>query len=195
MIKVIGFAITALLVCGLTTVAAQGQGKGRHGNMPTFDSFDLNGDGVLLEDEFYQARNNRIGERAKQGYRMRGLANAQPFSAIDLDGDGKVNRDEFSKAQAQHKQSEARPAEKTPRESGQSQGLSMPSFSSFDLNGDGVLLEDEFYQARNDRIGDRAKQGYMMRGLGDAQSFSAIDLNSDGKIDSTEFSQAQADHK
>ena len=74
-----------------------GQGRGMGKNMPTFSDFDLNKDGKILEDEFYDARNKRIAERAKQGYQMRNLGNAPVFSEVDTNGDGQVNPEEFKK--------------------------------------------------------------------------------------------------
>ena len=74
------------------------------GNQPAFAQFDLNGDGALTEQEFYEARGQRIQQRAGQGYPMRNLANAPAFQAIDLDGNGQVTADEFAAAQAQHRQ-------------------------------------------------------------------------------------------
>ena len=51
------------------------------------------------------ARNQRISERVKQGYRMRGLKNTRPFSEIDLNGDSVVDESVFLQMQAQHRQS------------------------------------------------------------------------------------------
>jgi len=84
--------------------AGMGPGMGMGRNMPAFSEFDLNADGTLTEQEFYEARANRIKERSQQGYPMRNLPNAPPFTAIDLDGDGQVNPQEFATAQAQHRQ-------------------------------------------------------------------------------------------
>ena len=86
----------------------QGQGQGRgmgNGmnkgmNMPAFSDCDLNGDGKILEEEFYQARNKRMSERAEQGYQMKNAAMAPPFSVVDANGDGEISAEEFSAHQA-----------------------------------------------------------------------------------------------
>ncbi|HYN77813.1 MAG TPA: EF-hand domain-containing protein [Lamprocystis sp. (in: g-proteobacteria)] len=71
---------------------------------PTFDEFDLNGDGTLTETEFYEARAKRMAARATQGYPMRNAGKAPPFSAIDTDGNGQVTPTEFAASQAAHRQ-------------------------------------------------------------------------------------------
>jgi Ca2+-binding EF-hand superfamily protein len=73
-------------------------------NMPTFNDFDINRDGVLKQDEFEQARAKRIRERVSQGYMMRNLANAPTFTSIDSDGNGLVTPNEFMAAQIAHRQ-------------------------------------------------------------------------------------------
>ncbi|MCW8964576.1 MAG: hypothetical protein OQL16_12330, partial [Gammaproteobacteria bacterium] len=80
-----------------------GPGMGRGRNMPAFADFDLDGNGVIVEREFIDARNKRISERARQGYPMRNLANAPAFSDIDVNGDGAVSVDEFNRHQSQHR--------------------------------------------------------------------------------------------
>ena len=77
------------------------QGMGR--NMPNFSDFDLNADGVLRKEEFYDARAKRMYKRAEQGYPMRNAAKAPPFEDIDTNNDGKISPDEFSAHQAEHK--------------------------------------------------------------------------------------------
>ena len=81
-----------------------GPGASMGRNMPAFAEFDLNGDGALTEQEFDEARANRIKERSQQGYPMRNLANAPSLEAIDQNGDGRITPDEFTAAQAQHHQ-------------------------------------------------------------------------------------------
>jgi len=82
-----------------------GRGGGMGRNMPSFADFDLNSDGTMTEDEFVEARGQRIADRAKQGYKMRGLKNMRPFSALDQDGNGLVDEKEFGSMQEQHRQS------------------------------------------------------------------------------------------
>jgi Ca2+-binding EF-hand superfamily protein len=79
-----------------------GPGGGPGANRPTFEEFDLNGDGVLLEQEFNEAHSKRITERAQQGYAMRGLSNMRQFADFDADGDGLVTPEEFAAEQATH---------------------------------------------------------------------------------------------
>ncbi len=81
-----------------------GMGPGMGRTMPAFTDFDLDGDGTLTEQEFTQARSQRIQERARQGYPMRNLPNAPAFATIDTNADGLVDPQEFSAAQAQHRQ-------------------------------------------------------------------------------------------
>lgn len=82
-----------------------GMGMGRMGGqMPTFSSFDADGDGLLSEDEFAQGRAQRIKERSEQGYQMRNLANAPSFADVDQNGDGQVDKDEFERARMHHGQ-------------------------------------------------------------------------------------------
>ncbi|KAA6185597.1 hypothetical protein F2Q65_07825 [Thiohalocapsa marina] len=74
-----------------------------------FANFDRNADGVITEQEFQQARAERIAERSQQGYRMRNLAAAPPFTDLDLDADGELSPQEFADAQARHRQRMMRP--------------------------------------------------------------------------------------
>jgi Ca2+-binding EF-hand superfamily protein len=73
---------------------ADGMSKGR--NMASFTKFDLNGDGVILKQEFYDARAARTKAGVKQGYPMRNLANAPSFEDIDSDGNGEILSEEFA---------------------------------------------------------------------------------------------------
>ncbi|MCP5444019.1 MAG: EF-hand domain-containing protein [Chromatiaceae bacterium] len=83
--------------------AMPGMGSARGYDMPQFQSFDLDGDGRVSQEEFIEARGARIAERAKQGRMMRGMANMPEFSDIDSDGDGSISADEFAAHQAGHR--------------------------------------------------------------------------------------------
>ncbi|MGB5735600.1 MAG: EF-hand domain-containing protein [Thiohalocapsa sp.] len=80
-----------------------GGGRGMAMHMPTFSEFDLNGDGGLTEQEFYDARAQHMRTRAQQGFPMRNAAHAPPFETVDGDGNGVVSPDEFAAAQAEHR--------------------------------------------------------------------------------------------
>jgi Ca2+-binding EF-hand superfamily protein len=85
-------------------------GKGRGGSPPTFAEFDLDGDGVVGEQEFRDARTTRIAKRVREGRMMRGLVNAPTFSDLDIDGDGVLTPDEFAAAGQRHRQGMGRSA-------------------------------------------------------------------------------------
>ena len=76
--------------------------------MPGYEDFDLDGDGRVLEEEFIEARGQRVAERAKEGRMMRGLANMPGFSDIDSDGNGEISREEFAAHQASHQRGHGR---------------------------------------------------------------------------------------
>ena len=76
-----------------------GMGQGMM-NRPSFSDFDLNGDGVVPEAEFDQARAERMKQNAEAGKMMKNAGSAPAFSDIDANGDGNVTADEFTKHQA-----------------------------------------------------------------------------------------------
>ena len=80
------------------------RGGGRRGSPPTFSDFDLDGDGVVSEQEFRDARTARIAKRVREGRMMRGLINAPTFSDLDIDGDGSLTPDEFAAGARSHRQ-------------------------------------------------------------------------------------------
>ena len=92
--------VAVLSVAAINTALAQGAQMGMHKNMPVFSDIDLNGDGSVVADEFYQARAKHMAERAKQGGKMKNAGNAPSFEDIDTDGDSEISADEFAAHQA-----------------------------------------------------------------------------------------------
>jgi len=86
----------------------KGQGKGKgmgRPPQPVFADFDANKDNSLTEQEYYEARNKRIADRAKEGRQMRGLADLAAFTDIDGNADGTVSQEEFALFVLEHEKS------------------------------------------------------------------------------------------
>mgnify|MGYP001820178437 FL=1 len=76
--------------CTPETAGQQGPGK------PTYAEFDLDSDGKISSEEYYQARGARMAKRAQAGGKMKNAGNMPSFETIDLDGDGFLSSDEFA---------------------------------------------------------------------------------------------------
>lgn len=104
-------ATALVLLLAAAPLAAQQTTPPPFPAMATFEDFDANGDGYITEQEFVEARNKRIAERAAEGRPMRGLSQAEEFKDIDADGDGRISREEFAAHQSRH----AQPRQRYPR--------------------------------------------------------------------------------
>jgi len=93
----VGVAVILLMTPFLAEASQHGKGGGH--KMPTFAQVDLDGDGMIVATEFYEARGKHMAERAKAGGKMKNAANAPTFESIDLDNDGKVSTEEFASHQ------------------------------------------------------------------------------------------------
>jgi len=116
--------IANTLIMGAFTVYANGM---------SFATFDADKSGSVSEQEFNDARNARIAEKAKEGRKMRGLANMKSFADLDANRDGQLSADEMAAMQKGHA-------------SGERKGKGMgrppePTFADFDANKDGDLTE------------------------------------------------------
>jgi Ca2+-binding EF-hand superfamily protein len=184
-------AISVLLSVVATTVVADSVEITDRGAIP-FAAYDSDGNGIISEQEFYAVRAKRMAARAEEGRPMRNAANAPAFSEFDSDGDGGLTPDELAAGQQSRMQQHGGMGG-----AGQGAGMGqhMPSFEEFDLDGDGVLVKDEFIEARGQRISERVKQGYQMRGLSNMMQFEDIDVDANGKATPEEFAAAQEKHR
>lgn len=195
--NVLAKSITSALLVGIAVTASAQPTGNQRGPMP-FSDFDADGSGFISEQEFYAARGERMAARAKEGGQMRNVGNSPSYASFDLNGDGQLSPEEFAGGHKMQGRNDRGPGMRQGggRGAGRGAGMgrNMPGFAEFDLNGDGAIVKDEFIDARNNRISERAGQGYPMRGLSNAQPFSEIDTDGDGKVTAEEFSAAQAMH-
>jgi len=102
--KTPAITFAAILAAALPWYGVQADEKEmpERGPIP-FEVYDQNGDGYVSAEEFAATRNQRIEEKAREGYPMRGLKEhgAPSFEAFDRDGDGKLNREELQAGQMQ----------------------------------------------------------------------------------------------
>lgn len=185
------FMMMIFLTCAAGIAAAQPGARGGQQGMQ-FSMLDLNADGLVSEEEFNQARADFMAGRAAEGRQMRNAANAPGFKQMDLDGDGMLDPQELARLK-QLRQEGMRDMQG--KGAGGGRGHNRPAYQDFDLNKDGAVEEYEFTEARNQRISERASQGYAMRGLSNMRPFSALDTDADGILSQQEFAEAQAAHR
>ena len=99
----ISLLVATIFLAGAVTASAQNaqKGMGNAPDMPMFSDCDLNGDGVIVAEEFYEARGKRMAEQAADGGKMKNAANAPSFETIDADGNGEIDAAEFDAHKAE----------------------------------------------------------------------------------------------
>ena len=187
------FLVPLLSVTSISSISAE---LPMRGPIP-FANYDLDGNGLISEQEFVDVRKARRQRKAIQGLAMKRADKAPLFATFDLNLDGQLTPEELStgqQAQMQNRRGKALSANFKSSNAGMKQGLHMPKFTKFDLNGDGVILEQEFNAARAARIKNRVEQGYSMQNISNVNTntFADIDTDNDGKISSAEFTEHQA---
>lgn len=80
------------------------KGMGKQANMPTFENFDLNNDGMISAKEMEESREKRMEEKASEGKMMKNIGNQPLFSDIDTNNDGNISKEEFQSHQTNHRQ-------------------------------------------------------------------------------------------
>jgi len=107
MIKQLPFYLAITILVSAATASAQctPESAGKNGpgpGIPAFADFDLDGDGAIVAEEYYQARAARVADRAQAGGKMKHAANMPTFEDIDTDGDGSLSQAEFAAHHAHH---------------------------------------------------------------------------------------------
>ena len=192
--KSVPIGLLIALVSISSPISAQSDEISARGQTP-FTTYDKDGNDLISEEEFNAVRGERMATRAAEGRQLRGIAGAPSFSKFDINGDGQLTRGELVDGQKAQMEKRREMGMGQGRRMSQRMGRNMPNFSEYDLDGDGQIVEKEFSNARIKRIGERAKQGYQMRNLGNAPSFADIDSNGDGQISPDEFAAHQAQHR
>lgn len=150
----------------------------------SFATYDVNGDGYVSQQEFYDIRDARMQQKATAGMPMRNAANAPDFSALDKDKDGKLS--ELELLRGQNEQMQKNKGNKGYNNMG-NRAAQMPAFESFDTNKDGMLNKQELNESRDKRMEQKAADGKMLKNSANRMPFEDIDANGDGQISKEEF--------
>lgn len=189
--KTLRKSVLAMILAGIASASAAQQANFPLRGPMTFSVFDSDGNGVVTEQEFNQARAQRRATRAPLGRPMRGARNAPPFAYFDRNSDAGLTPREL--AIGHQGRMRPRGAGRGPcLGRGPGRGMGRPGYADFDLNGDGVVEAQEFNESRARRISERARQGRALRGLAGAPAFSEIDANGDERLSPQELAAAQA---
>jgi len=193
-------SLVILSACIITTVFCvqnlQAEPLPQRGPIP-FNSYDINSNDFISQDEFNTIRTLRMENRAALGFPVQSTASKPNFNQFDTNKDGQLNPDELARGQQlqRQKMQSQRMNMRQGQGRGMNRGRNRPKFTDFDGNNDGYISEEELIEARSMRISNRIQQGYQMRNTGNITAFQDIDTNSDGTISPEEFSVQQKQHQ
>ena len=124
-----------------------------------FNMADLNKDGVLTSDEFYNDQARKMEKKMKEGKALKGASTAPRFDQVDTNKDFKVTFKEFDKF---HIVRQKEMVSIKNRGGGNSKGLE--AFNNFDKNKDGCIDKNEFreiYQTMGNQSTKSKRMGVM----------------------------------
>jgi Ca2+-binding EF-hand superfamily protein len=192
-------SILALAILAATASMANAQ----PGPTP-FYGIDSNNDGVISEQEFIQAHENRMSARAAQGRPMRNAVNAPQFADMDLNGDGTIQPQEMMQFRQQRMQQRWQQPPASPYGGAapmmrRGPGFNRPAFADIDSNGDGCINAEELENFQQNRMpasgrGMRGMQrvpGGMMGPGFNMPGYQDFDLDGDGAVSEEEFIEAR----
>ncbi|MDN3683122.1 EF-hand domain-containing protein [Vibrio tapetis subsp. quintayensis] len=181
-------ALVTLAVATGATAANMNKGKGNNMQQPEFVQLDLNQDGQVTEDEFNQAKAERIEKRTEEGRTLRNISASKTFEAVDTNGDGVLTKDEFL---AQRK--DGMNANRGGKQSkSMKSNMQRPDFATFDIDGDKSITQKEFDTYRAAKQQKVTNDGRALNGKRQADVFTAFDTNGDGVISEEEFAERQS---
>lgn len=146
----------------------QGQGMMAGGqkcmnSLPTFEQYDLNNDGKIIESELEEARAKRMSQKAEEGKMLRNAKNAPAFADMDKNKDKSLDKEEFTLHQAEQmeKWNKRHCADKC-KGMGHGTGMmknasKMPTFADIDTNNDGTISKEEFAAHQTQRMQNMGK--------------------------------------
>jgi len=152
-----------------------------------FAAYDVNGDGYVSKQEFYDIRDARMQQKATAGMPMRNAGNAPDFEVLDTNKDGQLSELELLRGQNANMQNNKGNKGNQNYNNMKNKATQMPAFESFDANKDGVLSKQELEESRDKRMEQKAADGKMLKNSANRMDFEDIDANKDGQISKEEF--------
>ncbi|QRG81511.1 EF-hand domain-containing protein [Vibrio diabolicus] len=198
-------ALIAITTTSGVMAAGMNQGKGMNNNMkqPAFSQFDLDKNGIITQEEYNQARNERMNQRKEEGRRTTKANDNGMFTALDKNADGVITSAEFAEHQNRMMvEKRNQKVQNTPAKNYQSgmkakgmKNAQRPAFSDFDADGDNSISPAEFDAFGEARQEKRADDNRTMKNKDNANPFTYFDQNGDGIITEDEFKTRQGSGK
>lgn len=190
--------LSACIITSLFCVQSlQAEPLPQRGPIP-FNSYDINSNGSISQDEFNSIRGLRMENRAVQGFPMRSMASEPNFNQFDTDKNGQLNPDEL--ARGQQSQRQKMQGQRMGMRQGQARGMSggrnIPKFENFDQDKNRLLTPEEFASGMQQHMQNRqnTRQG-QSRGMNRGRNmpkFADFDGNNDGYISEQELIEARS---
>ena len=104
-----------------------------------FNSADVNKDGLLTSEEFYNDQARKMMKKTKEGKSLKGVSTAPHFDGVDANSDGKVTFKEYDKFHTVRQKEMV-----SIKSRGGGNGKNFEIFTKFDKNRNGCIDKNEF---------------------------------------------------